>query len=501
MNTNSINDILTRIKSLKSKGFDSNSVPQQTSETFDMSKYIIDESSDEELDTNFLESNLGSTEVLTDNLDDYYYFSKINHNVPRWTLKKNTNYKNNPPMMSINRPRVYSGNYRDRIKYLSEVDDDLAILTGNPNIYNTSAYDISLKAEQDDIIELLEKNAISKSIEQNKYKGSTITTYYVRPDYVYEEVIPDNICDQTIEHTKTCIYKGRSYDTNYIYSEDLNKICPVYLQIPDGYKSINSNIICANDNTISIGSGFNHKRQVMGQAISVNKGSEIIIRFSSPQIPTHIGTIGSYPTVKYMEKHSIRSHISKKIKLGKLKKTNILIKDNAVPVSWCKAYDLYVRNELTKKYIHIGKFNGNCSDHDFKMNDLSSYIDFPVRTIKLVPIMAMTETSIRMSIGIYAKTKTIPTNGLDLELDLELKSELKINSINKDNLIKYVIESSDSKNLKQSKFLNSGRCNCCKCKDIHSRTAIMNNIRNTIKEDMTNMYNSDSEYEPEKEEA
>jgi len=383
-------------------------------------------------------------QAVIDNIDDCqlsieeYDVSKRDHHINNKTMRKNPYYRNLHPVLQINRPKFGYYDPRKTLKYYTEIDDDIALLLAEDKLYQNYG-EFSLKSSQDEIIELLEKNFARKSISV-EYNGSTITSYYVKPNMVYQDIELNNydLRYSASDIDSKRVFKGKTFDTNYIYSELFTKICPVYIPCPDGYSQINTRLQCSNKKTLSVGTGINHSRSLIDQSIRVEKGSEIIIKLNELQNFTHIGTVGSYPSV-YSLKRFIMHLPNGKLRLSKKKNTNILIKDSDVLTSWCKEYNLYYRNEMNKKYVHIGKFNGNLSDHDFKMNDLRQhiqYIETPIRYLKLVPIMEPDCTEIRMSIGLYKLSNKFAYDEDILE---------KIDTSDPSYFVKYDIISSDTR--------------------------------------------------------
>ena len=142
---------------------------------------------------------------------------------------------------------------------------------------------------------------------------------------------------------------------------------------------------------------------MIDQSIRVENGSEIIIKLNEIKKFTHIGTVGSYSSFYMLDNDIINNVDSSWCKWCK----------------WCKKFNLYYRNEQNKNYIYIGKFNGNVSDHDFKLNDLRQYINYyanPIKYLKLVPIIKDSNySSINMSIGLYDFTNKFAYDEVFLE--------------------------------------------------------------------------------------
>jgi hypothetical protein len=423
-------------------------------------------------------------------LIEEYDLSKQDHHINSKTMRKNISYSRKAPVLMIKRPYSYQFSnlneiQKRNIKYYTDIDDDLALILSEHKVYSNNG-EFSLKNGQDEIIELLEKNSAKKTT-SIRYDGSKITSYYIKPNIVYEEYPLDTYksCSESTDNLIT-IFKGKTYDTNYIYSQMLTKICPVYIPCPDGYVSIGTKLQCTNKTTFNLGYGINHGRQMFGQAIKVENGSEIIISLNETKPFTHIGTVGSYPSVNILNRYSMLLP-NGKIRLSKKKRTNIMIKDEDYPTSWCKEYNLYYRNEINKKYIILGKFNSNVCDHDFKLNDLRQHLQFvgvPIKYLKLVPIMEPDCLEINMAIGLYnLTTKSASVDDV----------MYKIDTSNPAYFVKYDIISPDTKYV-YDKPQKSYECKCSKCTGAESKKHTKRIIRSMIKKIMEESDNDDIDY-------
>lgn len=359
----------------------------------------------------------------------------------------------------------------------------------------------------EEVLEALEKECVSKSVIVNKYNFSVETIYTVPAIgfQLFEEVDEKNsfLCPSEYKNTKITksdqlIYKGKAYDISYIYLLDLfaknplKQLCKLTTQEPtfDDNKLIKSldfslkrNMSTHMKGQVMLHSSKNKNYFRYNAGWGQNGENDFLeIDLGSSTYVTHIGTAGMYPNLDVFPKRKTHSKKEnnkkrqfKRIKGRANKSTAFVHVVNSMDdLAWVTEYDLFYKDDSTKKWIFIGRFDGNNDSTGEKINSLNLFFNshhgLLIRHLRIQPVQYYNKPFLRLAV--YGINRRSIDGCAVIEDVVEKENEI----------IEYTIKSACA----EENFVD-GRgmkgCRCC-CWDIReSEHKKRNRLQRIIKED------------------
>lgn len=337
----------------------------------------------------------------------------------------------------------------------------------------------------EEVLEALESECIDKSVTIDKYNFSIETTYTIPAIgfQLFEEVnekdeflYPSEYKINKNNKSDQFIYKGKSYDTSYIYLLDifakipLKPICKLTIEQP----TFENKLIKYLDFSLKRNISPQSKGRVRLHSYRYNTGwgpfddeKEFLeIDLGSLTHVTHIGTAGMYPQLEIFPKRKthMKKELGKKTRFKRIRGTSpksnsfVHVVNSMEELAWVTEYDLFYKDESTKRWIFIGRFEGNNDPTGERLNGLDLFFTSPhgllTRSIRIQPVQYFNKAILRLAVY-----------GID---DRSLQSKLFVNKEEDEKkdteVIKYTIKSAckDEKFVDGRGLSNSGRlCPCC----------------------------------------